>query len=293
MDAASNKTQACLIVNADDFGYFRCVSRGIADAHAQGILTATAALANFPRFEEDLELLGGMPGLDLGVHLNLTAGEPLSESLREKLLRSGGVFPSKLGLVKAIITGSITAQDVETEWRLQIKKCLDARLKLQFLNSHEHMHMLPTLFPVVQRLAQQFDINHIRLPVPDPLRLHSPATLLRDLPLTVLCRRARPRLRGTPARFLGMGVSGKLSMSYLKRWVPRLQKGNVYELMCHPGYFDPTEITDTGLRAYHDWQGELDVLTHPSFRDLLDSHDVKLIGYRDIGITGIDTWQQH
>jgi predicted glycoside hydrolase/deacetylase ChbG (UPF0249 family) len=245
-------------------------------------------LANLPRFEGDLELLRSLPGLDIGVHLNLTAGPPLSASLADKLARNDGLMPSKLGLVKAIFTGSITAQDVETEWGLQIQRCLKAGLELQFLNSHEHMHMLPTLFPVVQRLARQFDINHIRLPVPDPLLPYRPASMLRDLPLMLLCRRARARLDGAPLRFLGMSVSGRLSLPYLERWIPRLRKGNIYELMCHPGRFDPMEITDPDLQAYHDWQGELDVLTHPSLRDLLDAHGTRLIGYRDIAATGIN-----
>lgn len=274
--------RVCLIVNADDFGYFRCVSQGIAHVHSQGVLTATALLANFSSFEEDLGLLHGLPDLDLGVHLNLTTGEPLSPVLRRKLTKAGGLFPSKGGLVKAIVTGKITASDVEAEWTMQIERCLDAGLQLRFLNSHEHMHMLPTIFPVVQRLAQQFDINHIRLPTPDPIRIDHPATLIRDLPLMLLSRRARARLPAPPVRFLGMGASGRLSLNYLNQWIPRLQKGNIYELMCHPGYFDPDEITDPDLIAYHDWQSELDVLTNPSLRMLLDKHDVQLIRYRDI-----------
>ena len=280
--------RAYLIVNADDFGYFRCVSRGIAHAHSQGILTATALLANFPGFDEDLGLLECLPNLDLGVHLNLTAGEPLSPTLRQKLKRGDGRFPSKAGLIRAIVTGWITATDVEAEWMMQIERCLDAGLELRFLNSHEHMHMLPTIFPVVQGLAKRFDINHIRLPTPDPLQLHRPATLMRDLPLLLLSRRARTGLPVPPVRFLGMGVSGRLSLRYLNRWIPRLQKGNIYELMCHPGYFDPDEITDPDLLAYHDWKSELDVLTDPSLRTLLDTHDVRLIRYRDIDGTDVN-----
>jgi len=283
MKPADHRNHTYLIVNADDFGYFRCVSRGIADAYTQGALTATAVLSNFARFEEDLDLLGELPGLDLGVHLNLTAGVPLSTSLREKLSSPKGHFPTKIGLFRAVVTGSITPSEVENEWNMQIERCLDAGLELRFLNSHEHMHMLPTLFPVVQRLAQQFDINHIRLSTPDPVQLHRPVTLIRDLPLMYLSRRVAGEQREPYIRFLGMGVSGRLTLSYLQRWIPRLQKGNIYELMCHPGHFDAAEISDPDLLAYHDWQSELQVLTDPSFKALLDTHGVKLIRYRDIG----------
>lgn len=90
-------------------------------------------------------------------------------------------------------------------------------------------------------------------------------------------------------RFLGLGGSRRLSLTYLKQWILKLQKGSIYELMCHPGYFDPKEITDPHLLAYHDWQGELVVLTDPSSITLLDSHGVRLIGYRDIDNVVIDT----
>ena len=40
-----------LIVNADDFGYFPCVSRGIIEAARAGVITATSVLANRPGVE--------------------------------------------------------------------------------------------------------------------------------------------------------------------------------------------------------------------------------------------------
>ena len=67
-----------LIVNADDFGYFRCVSRGIVQSHTRGIVTATGVLGNSPNLRDDALLLFQYPDLDVGVHLNLTFGEPLT-----------------------------------------------------------------------------------------------------------------------------------------------------------------------------------------------------------------------
>ena len=33
------------------------------------------------------------------------------------------------------------------------------RIAVTFLNSHEHVHMLPRLFPVIKALAKEFDIR--------------------------------------------------------------------------------------------------------------------------------------
>lgn len=274
---------ALLIVNADDYGYFRCVSEGIADAHRHGVLNATAVLANLSRFEDDLPLLKSLPDLDVGAHLNFTTGRPLSKTLSDKLSRYEGEFPSKIELVRLLAGRSISAQDVADEWRLQIERCVDAGLDIRFLNSHEHMHMLPGLFQATEQLARAFNINHIRVADPDPIQWLRPASLVRDLPLALLSRRARQRFRGNAARFLGMGESGRLSLDYLERWIPRLEAGKIYELMCHPGYYDPEEIRDPDLLDYHDWRSEFDVLTDPSLMALLNRHGVILQRYRDLG----------
>ena len=64
----------------------------------------------------------------------------------------------------------------------------------------------------------------------------------------------------------------------------RLAAGEVYELMCHPGEFDAQEVTDTRLRRYHDWEGELSTLTSPAARELLQRHGIRLVGYRHLSV---------
>ena len=86
--------------------------------------------------------------------------------------------------------------------------------------------------------------------------------------------------------FLGLEASGKLNMQYLQAAVPRLRAGQVYELMCHPGDFDPEEVSEPRLLRYHDWQGELRTLTSPALRELLDRHGIRLIGYRHLEVRG-------
>ncbi len=58
-----------LIINADDYGYFPCVSRGIIEAAQAGALTATGILANHPDLSTQLDWLDSVPHLDVGVHL--------------------------------------------------------------------------------------------------------------------------------------------------------------------------------------------------------------------------------
>ncbi len=276
----------CLIVNADDYGYFACVSKGILKAAAQGVVTATGVFANASRFSEHAAWLREYDALDAGVHLNLTEGDPLTGDLRKLLVRWSSHFPPKFAMARAILFGTIKIEAVKIEWRAQIERCLEHGLNVRFLNSHEHLHTLPPLFPVVKALARDYDIAHVRFPASRAAGSRSAASLLRGAAIEILGRINRRHMDATMAHFLGLERSGRLDMQYLRQALSRLRPGEVYELMCHPGEFDPQEVSATRLLRYHDWQGELRTLTSPAVRELLDRCAVRLIGYRDLEVTG-------
>jgi chitin disaccharide deacetylase len=86
-----------LIVNADDFGYTPGVTRGILRAHKNGIVTSTTVMINMPYAEESLRMAREQaPDLGVGLHLNLTAGTPLSApNLVPDLVDKNGEFLSR------------------------------------------------------------------------------------------------------------------------------------------------------------------------------------------------------
>lgn len=274
--------QACLIVNADDYGYYDCVSRGILHTARHGLVTATGILATGRRFDEHIAWLEDHPDLDVGLHLNLTDREPLTTSMRRRLGRWQGRFPPKFSVAMAVLSGAIPVADVRAEWRAQIERCLDKGLALRFINSHEHVHMLPSLFRTVGELADDYGIPHVRLPTAQGLRNRRPAALIRDSLMKGLAALNAGHLKHPAPVFLGMAESGRFSLEALRGMVPELRPGGVYELMCHPGFRVDAEIDNPRLYAYHDWEGELAALTSSEARDLLASHGVRLIGYRDL-----------
>ena len=273
-----------LIVNADDYGYFNCVSQGILKSASHGIVTATGIFANSAHFAEHVDWLRDNASLDLGVHLNITDQAPLTINMQNRLSRWQGRFPDKYTIVRALLSGKISTADVKSEWRAQIERCLDKGLEIRFLNSHEHIHMLPSLFPVIQSLAGEYGIPHIRFTTPESFQNLAMGALVRDMLIKVTGIFNRPRLTNPAAHFLGMSESGKLSTEYLQRSLPKLKPGHIYELMCHPGYYDANEINNSPLMDYHDWNREFDTLTNPTVRDMLYQHRIRLIGYRHLQI---------
>jgi len=63
-----------LIFNADDFGASRGVNRGIAHAHARGVVTSTSLMVHGRAAQEAVSLAREHPNLALGLHWDLDAG---------------------------------------------------------------------------------------------------------------------------------------------------------------------------------------------------------------------------
>jgi predicted glycoside hydrolase/deacetylase ChbG (UPF0249 family) len=273
---------AYLIINADDYGYFNCVSRGILELARNGIVTATGLFANAEHFDKHVSWLHDCQDLDLGVHLSLTERTPLTSGMRKKLTRWGGRFPDKYTVAKAVMFGFLKKDDVLAEWRAQIERCLDKGLTLRFINSHEHVHMLPVLFPIVQALAAEYNIVHVRFSTSDLYHCWSIGPLVRNTVIKMLSVYNRRYLTSDAAHFIGLGQSGRLSLGYLQNSLPKLKPGNVYELMCHPGYYDTDEIKDSRLLSYHDWESEFNVLNSTTVKELCHNHGVWLVGYKDL-----------
>jgi predicted glycoside hydrolase/deacetylase ChbG (UPF0249 family) len=272
---------AYLIVNADDYGYTEGVSRGILEAAREGIVTATGILANSPFFDDHVRELLAVPSVDVGVHLDLTARPPLTSRLASALSGAKeGTTPGKVSVALSVLSGRLDPEAVEGEWDAQIRRCLEAGVRVRFLNSHEHLHMLPPLLRVAWRLARRHGIPHVRRCVPEWFGFRGGAA--RDAALQILSWIDREGGRIASPVLLGVSRSGKLDLPYLTKRMATLRGGKVYELMCHPGRVVAGEDVLPRLRAYHDWEGELAALKGADRIGLFRSPGVQRIGYRDL-----------
>lgn len=282
MNQQNNQKSIRLIINADDYGYYRCVSRGILESIQSGHVTATGVMANSQYFTETIEDLLAIETADVGVHLNLTFGEPLTDNIKNDLDKWGGCFPSKYKLASAILKGEINKINIIDELSAQIERCINAGFKISFLNSHEHIHMLPVLYKVVLGLSDKYRIPYVRYTDAEWLGKINTGYLIRNTLFTLLGAINSQDANKSLPKFIGAGESGKLSINYLEKRLSSLKHGHVYELMCHPGYFDKSEIDDMSLISYHDWESELSILTSEQLSNLLERYNVQLVGYRDI-----------
>ena len=253
-----------LIVNADDFGFTRDVNAGIIHAHREGILTAATLMANGKAFDDAVRLAQQTPTLDVGCHLALVQGYSL---LTRRPL------PAKpVDLLVALAKREI---DVEAELRSQIRKIIGAGLHPTHLDAHKHTHIVPGVFRTVVRLAHEFGIPYVRLPLDATLPFG-------EVPCRYLRRYYQRFIEGYKVRitdhFVGFRLTGRLNEESLGQALRSIQPGST-ELMCHPGFLG-AELRASATRLKESRLRELEALTSPRIRKLMDEQAISLTNYR-------------
>ena len=242
-----------LIINADDFGFTPDVNAGIVHAHRSGVLTSTTLIANGDAFENAVSLAKETPTLDIGAHLVLVQGRSLLD---------GRLLPETPG--QLLVALARRGLDVYAELKAQIEKIHAAGLRLSHLDSHKHTHMVPAVFRAVVKLAGEFGIPWVRLPLDPTFRFAN--------------RYYRRLTHGKNVRmtdhFLGFQLTGSLTEETFARALHKIGDG-ITEFMCHPGYLGP-ELKQARTRLKESRLRELEALTSPRIRELISSKGIQL-----------------
>jgi predicted glycoside hydrolase/deacetylase ChbG (UPF0249 family) len=284
-----------LIVNADDLGWTEGVNRGIAEAHRHGIVTSASLLANGSAFASGVELARTTPGLGVGVHLNLSDGEPVAEAeLVTTLLNNRGELEGRPeGLLLRLARRSVLLNEIEQEWDAQIQRVRDSGIEPTHLDGHRHVQMLPGLFDIALRLAKRYGIAAVRISHEESsLRAALSAgakqkgtvvmkqgVQARGLKLLAPDAREQAERAGIAATdyFCGIAHTGELTREGVLRLLEVLPEGTT-ELMCHPGYVD-AQLAKSATRLQASRQAEVEILTDTEIRNLVASQGIRLIDY--------------
>jgi len=258
-----------LVVNADDLGLTQGVTRGIVEAHQAGIVTSTSMLVTGPGFEAAAELLASVPGLGVGLHLDLTVGHALSGA--SALTDADGAFcHTPAGIALGLWRSTIDPALVREEWGRQLTRFQTLGRRPTHVDSEKHVHMLPALFPIALEIASRAGAPAIRITADSevcsrmrPLtRSWRGAAMLSALAYGAR-RRARARGLTSADACLGIIAGSRLDRAEILRLLARLREGTT-ELVCHPAYEGPE------LLAFHslhyppgDRVVQLNALTHP------------------------------
>lgn len=282
-------------MNADDYGLTEGVNRAILDGHRNGIITSTTLMANGMAFDSAVSATSATPELSIGVHLNLTQGRPVSSAshIPSIVTSNGSFYPGPGMLARQVLRGKAKLKDIETELRNQIQKIASAGIRITHLDGHKHIHLLPSIFDVVLKLACDYGIRCVRCPVEPaasalgPLRsgrhglpnMAKQYLLARALSELAACQAGKVRNAGLflPDHFYGLSQTGFLDAALLEQILLALPEGTS-EIMCHPGYVDEA-LLGMRTRLHGERETELEALTNAQILQLVDELAIELIPY--------------
>ena len=154
-----------LIITADDCGLSPGINTVALDLFRQGYLNAASIMTNFPAHEHALEIFRDQPDLDIGAHLTLTDGKPVSRRgpHHSHLLKDDRSFRNKFSLyLRSVFFSKDTVRWIQQELDAQLRRFADAGLRPRHLTSHHHFHSLPLLRAIVHELAEEYQVEWVR-----------------------------------------------------------------------------------------------------------------------------------
>lgn len=157
-----------LIVNADDFGKSPEVNKAIAECFNKGYINRTTVMVNMPYAEEAFDIAKENGFIDkVGLHINLTEGRPLSDSIKlnSDFCNMEGVFTAAFyrSTKKRLHMDKESVSDITEEVKAQIDKYLSLGFTLKHIDSHHHVHTNYPVYKSLKILSRYYNFSSIRL----------------------------------------------------------------------------------------------------------------------------------
>ena len=265
-----------LIVTADELGHSSKRNQGIIDAHCKGIVTSASMLAYGPAFREAVKIAKALPKLDIGLHLNLSEGEPLVLG-HKTLVNPDGVFWGRQEARRRIKDGEFDLKEVEKEADAQFDTLKSAGVRMTHLSSVDHVHIRGVLAKPLAALAKRYGVRCFRCPAdrvkPPSLKLDGERVVAveeyHQSALNSIAVYAAARLRSTE-NFGGALLCGFLTPELLIETLEHLPVG-LTELMVHPG----SKAAESGFEG-PEREMEVKALTDPRIKPLLKKLGIEL-----------------
>jgi predicted glycoside hydrolase/deacetylase ChbG (UPF0249 family) len=255
-----------LLVRGDDMGYTHSGNQALIKCYQNGIEKSIEVLVPSPWFPEAVKLLKQNPGVDVGIHLDLTSEwenikwRPLSDC--PSLKDSAGyffpmVYPNKNYPGRSITEQRWKIEDVEKEFRAQIELGLKNIQHISHFSAHMGCtNLSPEVRALTIRLAKEY-----KIPV-DP--------------------------EWDYKGFVGYDGPHKTSEEKIEsfiRMLNKLEPGKTYIFLDHPGLCNDElkAVFHIGYEGVcEDRQGVTDTFTSDKVKAVIKQKGIQLITYRDL-----------
>jgi len=229
-------------INADDFGISQDVNDAIRLCFEKRMITSTTLMVNMP-YAPDAVKIAKEEGFDerVGLHLNLTAGVPLTGAIR-----SSRTFCDKRGMFHAgfhLSTGSriflpmaekkLLAEEIEA----QVRRYLAFGLPLKHLDSHHHVHTDLSVWSVAQPILLKYGFRSARL----SRNIYAEGR-------TSAVNSIYKKYYNNLIKKAGFEVTDYFgSFEDFEAAFDKLQENSIAEIMVHPMFSESGDLVDTEL----------------------------------------------
>lgn len=247
---------------ADDYGLTDKSSERIIECVNNGILNK---ISIFPNFNvPDINSLPLKNEVSFSVHINLVEGKCLSTHKKNILADENGNFLYTfnglfmLSLLKKKEFEACVYEEIKAQV-LSVKKLLPEGMPLM-IDSHQHTHMIPSVFKALMKVTEdeKISVKYLRIPaeplmpylkVPSLYFTYSPVNLIKQWLLKILWQINKKEFKNKKseaAYFFGILFSGKMDKSRVEKVLPHYiklaeKKGKDIEVLFHPGYLKEDE----------------------------------------------------
>lgn len=235
-----------LIINADDFGYSKAVTDGIAYAFHNGIVTSTSAMCNMPAIEYAGKVIQECDGLGLGIHLTLTAGDPILKTHKTIVDESGHFFTRGSALRE-----NIDIEEIYAEYEAQVQRFVEVFGYMpDHVDMHHNVNEIPEVWNSARRIAEKYGLE---------------------------MRRCVENV----TYFSGF-YRDDANVEHFKEEMDKFLEQGIYgvEMGCHPGFVDLYlyKHSSYNIQRLH----EAEVLTDPVLQEYIKEKKIQLTNYSKI-----------
>ena len=230
---------------ADDYGISETASAHIEECVEKGILNKVSVFPNFDKVNLNRLLKNDVT---VALHLNLVEGRCMSDA--ELIADEKGNFKYEFGglLKLSFFNKKEFEKQIYKEIKAQVlywKSILPENVPF-CIDSHQHTHMIPSVFKVMLKVLKDEKIHaeYIRTPA-EPLMpfikkpslyfTYSTVNVIKQLLLNFLWFiNKKHKIKKTP--FFGILFSGKMDEKRVNRILPEFMRYENAEILFHPGY---------------------------------------------------------
>ncbi len=239
--------------------------------------------------EHAIKSVRNHPKLNVGLHLVLSNGKAkLPHSEIPKLINKNGEFQTNEFYCGIKYFFDIKARiQLKKEIKAQFEAFKETGFKLDHVNTHNHMHLHPTIFNLIIEIGRDYNLTAIRIPNEPPLEsitnnkkefiiryLKWLFFMLFTLSMKRKCKKNNIRFNDI---IFGFNDTGRMNIEKLVRIIPYIRNG-VTEIYTHPS----TENNDDSLKKNNYYfKEEFNALINARTKRVIEKFDIKLSGFNE------------